>query len=355
MISPKSDRVAFVKDRASGSFRSTARLRRSGCSSRAATAARLNGRRMVRVSGLFPVAAIIRSSASTQTTRLRSSISRHRLRAIRARAGRLTESESRLCDDRETAARRSRSSNKRPQAWSIWTADAATGEGKSTLEEPVHVARLASDYARRNKPALGRRRSHRLSLVSRRLAASLLDPGKRRRAVVADARQLHGRVHLDQLRSRYLVFAGNAGTDADDIDRRHIVKVPVDKAEPVVLTPGKGLEWTPFVTGDGKYIAYLAATAQRPPLPTVMPVAGGGKADNTRGRSIPIGFSLRINWSCRRKWSTKRPMASTFTRSCLKPQVARRRSRRSFTFMVVHRGRCCSAGTTPITTQTPTR
>jgi len=44
-----------------------------------------------------------------------------------------------------------------------------------------------------------------------------------------------------------------------------------------VMTPGKGLEWTPFVTGDGKYIAYLAATAQRPPLPTVIP-AGGGKS-----------------------------------------------------------------------------
>jgi len=46
--------------------------------------------------------------------------------------------------------------------------------------------------------------------------------------------------------------------------------VPVDRAEPKVITPGKGLEWTPFVTGDGKYIAYIGATAQRPPLPTVM-------------------------------------------------------------------------------------
>src|SRR5207244_8590808 len=70
---------------------------------------------------------------------------------------------------------------------------------------------------------------------------------------------------------RYLFFAGNAGTDPDDIDRRHIVKVPVDKAEPVVMTPGKGLEWTPFLTGDGKHIAFIAATDQRPPLPMVMP------------------------------------------------------------------------------------
>jgi dipeptidyl aminopeptidase/acylaminoacyl peptidase len=77
---------------------------------------------------------------------------------------------------------------------------------------------------------------------------------------------------------RYLVFAGNAGSDVDDIDRRHIVKVPVDRAEPVVMTEGKGVEWTPFVTGDGKHIAYLSATAQRPPLPTVMPASGGQPA-----------------------------------------------------------------------------
>jgi dipeptidyl aminopeptidase/acylaminoacyl peptidase len=74
---------------------------------------------------------------------------------------------------------------------------------------------------------------------------------------------------------KYMLFAGNAGSDADDIDRRHIVKVPVDKAEPTVLTPGKGLEWTPFMTGDGQHIAFISATAQRPPLPSVMPTSGG--------------------------------------------------------------------------------
>ncbi|MFH4242770.1 hypothetical protein WAI99_21830, partial [Acinetobacter baumannii] len=49
---------------------------------------------------------------------------------------------------------------------------------------------------------------------------------------------------------RFLVFAANAGADADDIDRRHIVRVAVDRAAPEVLTPGRGLEWSPVVTGD---------------------------------------------------------------------------------------------------------
>ena len=74
---------------------------------------------------------------------------------------------------------------------------------------------------------------------------------------------------------RTLVFAGNAGSTPDDIDRRHVVAVPVDRAEPRVLTPGAGLEWTPIVLGDGATVAYLSATAQRPPLPAVKPLAGG--------------------------------------------------------------------------------
>jgi dipeptidyl aminopeptidase/acylaminoacyl peptidase len=73
----------------------------------------------------------------------------------------------------------------------------------------------------------------------------------------------------------YLVFCANAGSDADDVDRRHLVKVPVDRADPQVLTPGTGLEWTPFVTGDGATIAFISATAQRPPVPAVMPASGG--------------------------------------------------------------------------------
>ena len=72
-----------------------------------------------------------------------------------------------------------------------------------------------------------------------------------------------------------LVFAANAGKDPLDIDRRHVVKVSVDRMDMQVMTPGTGLEWTPAVTGDGKTIALISATAQRPPMPAVMPFNGG--------------------------------------------------------------------------------
>lgn len=69
---------------------------------------------------------------------------------------------------------------------------------------------------------------------------------------------------------KWLVFCANAGPDKLDLDRRHVVRVPVDKAEMEVLTPGTGNEWTPVATGDGATMAYISATAQRPPMPTVM-------------------------------------------------------------------------------------
>jgi len=163
----------------------------------------------------------------------------------------------------------------RPQAWSIWTADIATGEGRQVWKSPFTLRGSApSTHGGPNLhwAAAGRivflsyldGWPHIYSISETGGEPLLLTPGNYMAEYIS--------ISSD---GRYLVFAGNAGTDADDIDRRHIVKVPVDKAEPVVITPGKGLEWTPFLTGDGKYIAYLAATAQRPPLPAVIPVAGG--------------------------------------------------------------------------------
>jgi len=73
----------------------------------------------------------------------------------------------------------------------------------------------------------------------------------------------------------FVVCAANTGPDSLDIDRRHVLKVPVDKAEPQVLTPGDGLEWSPITTGDGKTVVFLSSTGQRPPMPTVASLDGG--------------------------------------------------------------------------------
>ena len=91
------------------------------------------------------------------------------------------------------------------------------------------------------------------------------------------------------LDGKTLVFAANMGTGTDDIERRHVFKVPVDRAAPVDLTPGTGLEWGPVVTGDGATVAYISAEAKRPPLPAVIPL-GGGASRLIAADRIPSDF-----------------------------------------------------------------
>jgi dipeptidyl aminopeptidase/acylaminoacyl peptidase len=177
----------------------------------------------------------------------------------------------------------------RAQAWSIWTADTTTGEGQPLWKSPFTLrGSPPSTHGGTNLhwAAAGRivflsyldGWPHLYSISENGGEPLLLTPGNYMAEYIS--------ISNDR---RYLVFAGNAGTDTDDIDRRHIVKVPVDRAQPVVMTLGKGLEWTPFVTGDGKYIAYIGATAQRPPLPTVM-LASGGKPMTLAADRVPSDF-----------------------------------------------------------------
>lgn len=88
---------------------------------------------------------------------------------------------------------------------------------------------------------------------------------------------------------RFLVYNANTGPDRHDVDRRHLYKVPVDAATPAALTTGHGIEWSPVVTGDGTFVAHLASDAQRPPLPAVVPFAGG-PAKTLAADRLPGGY-----------------------------------------------------------------
>jgi dipeptidyl aminopeptidase/acylaminoacyl peptidase len=69
------------------------------------------------------------------------------------------------------------------------------------------------------------------------------------------------------------VFSANTGPDRDDIDRRHLFLTTGHGVSR--LTGGAGIETSPAITADGKTVAFLQASAQDPPWPTVMDVAGG--------------------------------------------------------------------------------
>ncbi len=71
-----------------------------------------------------------------------------------------------------------------------------------------------------------------------------------------------------------IIYNANTGPDRNDVDRRHLFRVPINSATPTALTNG-GIEWSPTVTADGQNIAYLAAGSQRPPAPAVIGISGG--------------------------------------------------------------------------------
>ncbi len=89
---------------------------------------------------------------------------------------------------------------------------------------------------------------------------------------------------------KYLTFSANTGPENLDLERRHVAKVSVDKMDLEILTPGSGLEWTPIMSGDGNYLTYISATAQRPPLPTIKSLGNDSKIKIIGLEIIPADF-----------------------------------------------------------------
>lgn len=158
--------------------------------------------------------------------------------------------------------------------WSIVTADVSTGEAKTRWTAPKTLSgSLPNTHGGTNLHWAANRLvflsyhdgwPHLYSLSEEGGEPLLLTPGKFMCEYI--------RLSPD---GKILVFAANAGSDLLDIDRRHVVKVSVDRSDMQVMTPGTGLEWFPVLTGDGQTLAFVGATAQRPPLPCIMPANGG--------------------------------------------------------------------------------
>ena len=167
----------------------------------------------------------------------------------------------------------------RPVPWAIWTADAQTGEGRALWTSP--------ETLRGSYPTTHGETNLHWAAGDRIVFLSYMDGWPHLYSIAAAGQDkepllltpgpyMAEYITLSPDR-RLLVFAANSGPDPDDVDRRHVVKAPVDRAAPEVLTPGTGLEWTPVVTGDGADVVFLGATAARPPIPMALAL-GGSKA-----------------------------------------------------------------------------
>ncbi|MBI4875890.1 MAG: prolyl oligopeptidase family serine peptidase [Acidobacteria bacterium] len=177
----------------------------------------------------------------------------------------------------------------RPAPWSIWTAEAATGAGRRVWKSAETLRdSLPSTHGGVNLHWAARGRIVFLSYADGWPHLYSVPESGGERLLLTPGGYMIEYVSISP-DGQYLVAAANTGPGADDIDRRHILKIPVDRAAPAVLTPGAGLEWSPVVTGDGRTLAFLGATAQRPPLPAVMP-AEGGAARTLATEAVPADF-----------------------------------------------------------------
>lgn len=154
-----------------------------------------------------------------------------------------------------------------PAPWSIWVADAATGDASRVWQSP--------DTLRGSYPETeGEANLHWLAggmllflsdtdnwphlytVPAKGGSATLITPGQ---FMVEDVR-----VSADGSR---VIYTANAGATAGDQDRRHIYLQEVGSGKPeTMLTAGQGIEWTPAVPGSGATLAFIRAGSGTPPL-----------------------------------------------------------------------------------------
>jgi dipeptidyl aminopeptidase/acylaminoacyl peptidase len=156
------------------------------------------------------------------------------------------------------------------QPWAIWTADVTTGKSAMLWTAPKTLAGSfpTTDGGANLLWAAGDRIvfisyhdgwPHLYTVPATGGQPVLLTPG----AFMVEQIQLSDD-------KKFLVFSANNGTQKEDIDRRHLAMVAVDKPNMQMLTPGTGIETYPVLTNNGSAIAFLSSTAQRPLLPALL-------------------------------------------------------------------------------------
>lgn len=63
----------------------------------------------------------------------------------------------------------------------------------------------------------------------------------------------------------HILFSANFGSDPQDVDRRHIFSVSIEKADVKSISKGNGNEWTAVGINRGQGVAYIGSTFQQSP------------------------------------------------------------------------------------------
>ncbi|WP_293858760.1 S9 family peptidase [Steroidobacter sp.] len=177
-------------------------------------------------------------------------------------------------------------------SWQIWVGDAQTGTARMLWDSGSELRDSWSGYF---EWASGRivfqsyrdGWQHLYSLPEAGGAPLLLTPG--------DFMVEHVALSADR---RTLVFDANAGSDKDDVDRRHVYRVPIDRSQMQALSSGDGLEWSPVLTADN-HAVYFTATDQRPPTLAARSLMGGAVQPFAR-QLVPDAYPARALLTPRR-------------------------------------------------------
>jgi dipeptidyl aminopeptidase/acylaminoacyl peptidase len=149
-----------------------------------------------------------------------------------------------------------------PRPWSLWMADAQTGEGRelfhsgNAMEDSLPLLAFQSlQFTNAGRIIFGSEKdgwNHLYSIAATGGAPQLLTPGNfdvEEVALSADKRSI--------------LYTSNQ----NDIDRRHIWRVGATGGEPKALTSGETIEWNPVETSDSKNVLCLGSTATSPAMP----------------------------------------------------------------------------------------
>ncbi|HVH71190.1 MAG TPA: DPP IV N-terminal domain-containing protein, partial [Candidatus Dormibacteraeota bacterium] len=150
----------------------------------------------------------------------------------------------------------------RPNPWTIYVADASTGEARAIWHSTEDLTgSLPNLTENKSFHFVGNRIifaseqdgwNHLYSIPVSGAAATSLTPGEFEVEDVSVSRD-----------GRSVIYSSNQ----DDIDRRHLWRVKVDGGKPEALSKGETMEWSPAELSDGRTIVCIGSTATSPAMP----------------------------------------------------------------------------------------
>ncbi len=149
-----------------------------------------------------------------------------------------------------------------PRPWSLWIADAQTGEGRELFR---------SGTAKEDSLPLFAFESLKFTGNGRIIFASEKDGRNHLYSIGADGGPVQlltqGDFDVEEVAlsgdRKSILYTSNQ----NDVDRRHIWRVSATGGDPQALTSGETIEWNPVETSDGKNVLCLGSAATSPSMP----------------------------------------------------------------------------------------